>query len=207
MKMINEKKRLLGSMETVYVYFERVFDLFALSILWILFSLPVVTIGASTTALYYTTVKVVQKGNGYLVQEYMRSFKANFLPASILWLVIGGGVFILQLNIGILSSLTQGNMGLFFIVLYVLLIVFLTSTGIYAFASLSRFDMPTGWILKLALYMTVRYIPTTIGLLLILVMAGVMVYAMPLAIMIIPAGAIWGMSSFMERVLLKHTPE
>ena len=43
----------------------RVSDLVALSLLWLLCSLPVITIGASTSALYYTAMKLVcQRGDG-----------------------------------------------------------------------------------------------------------------------------------------------
>lgn len=39
----------------------RVSDLVALSLLWLLCSLPVITIGASTSALYYTAMKLVRQ--------------------------------------------------------------------------------------------------------------------------------------------------
>ena len=41
--------------------FERIFDGFVLGILWLLCSLPVVTAGASTTALYYSMVTCVDR--------------------------------------------------------------------------------------------------------------------------------------------------
>ena len=53
----------------------RIFDLMILGFLWILCSLPIITIGASSAALYYATVKSVKNRNGYAVQEF------PFLPA------------------------------------------------------------------------------------------------------------------------------
>ena len=57
---------------------EKIFDIMALGFLWILCSLPVITIGASTTALYYAMVKSVKNNDGYVTKEFFRSFKLNF---------------------------------------------------------------------------------------------------------------------------------
>lgn len=38
----------------------RVSDVVALSLLWLLCSLPILTLGASTSALYYTAMKLVR---------------------------------------------------------------------------------------------------------------------------------------------------
>ena len=65
----------------------KLFDIGYLSIVFIVFSLPVITIGASLTALYYTTVKVIRRDRGYVFQEFFRSFRLNFLNATVLWLI------------------------------------------------------------------------------------------------------------------------
>lgn len=53
-------------------------QLIVLSILWVVCSLPVVTIGASSTALYYTVVKVVRRDRGSLLQSFFSAFRDNF---------------------------------------------------------------------------------------------------------------------------------
>ena len=62
---------------------EKIFDIMALGFLWILCSLPVITIGASTTALYYAMVKSVKNNDGYVTKEFFRSFKLNVIPATL----------------------------------------------------------------------------------------------------------------------------
>ena len=52
---------------------EKIFDIMALGFLWILCSLPVITIGASTTALYYAMVKSVKNNDGYVTKEQLIS--------------------------------------------------------------------------------------------------------------------------------------
>ena len=57
-------------------------DIVILHFLWLLTSLPILTIGASTTALYYTTMKCIRNGQGGVVKMFFKSFKDNFKQAT-----------------------------------------------------------------------------------------------------------------------------
>lgn len=61
-----------------------------LNLLWILCSLPVFTIGASTTALYYVTLKMVQDDESNITAMFFRAFRENFRQATTLWLIMLG---------------------------------------------------------------------------------------------------------------------
>ena len=61
-----------------------------LNLLWILCSLPVFTIGASTTALYYVTLKMVQDEESNITAMFFRAFRENFRQATTLWLIMLG---------------------------------------------------------------------------------------------------------------------
>lgn len=54
-----------------------------LNILWIVFSLPIVTMGASTAALYYTTMRLAQNEEGYLYRDFFYAFKNSFKNSTI----------------------------------------------------------------------------------------------------------------------------
>ena len=119
----------------------RIFDLMILGFLWILCSLPIITIGASSAALYYATVKSVKNRNGYAVQEFFRSFRQNLVPGMVLWLIILAVSVILRLNIGILMAKASGYVGLFFICLYAATAIYIGMAACYLFPALSRFDI------------------------------------------------------------------
>ena len=53
-----------------------------LNILWLITSLPLFTLGASTCALYYTTLRLVRDEEGYLTREYFHAFRNGFPKAS-----------------------------------------------------------------------------------------------------------------------------
>ena len=57
-----------------------------LNILWLVCSLPIITIGASTTALIYSCMKL-RKDEGYPTRNFFHSFKENFGQSTLIWLL------------------------------------------------------------------------------------------------------------------------
>ena len=50
-------------------------DILLLGFLWLMFSVPIITIGASTTAAYYTMVKGIRKKRGYIWKNFWKNLK------------------------------------------------------------------------------------------------------------------------------------
>ena len=66
-----------------------------LNLLWLVCSLPIVTVGASTTALYYSCLKIVRDEDSHVGACFFRSFRENFRQATALWLILLGlGLFL-----------------------------------------------------------------------------------------------------------------
>ena len=66
-----------------------------LNLLWMLCSLPVVTLGAATAALYSVTLKLAEGDDGHLTSRFFRAFRANFRQATVLWLILlAAGAFL-----------------------------------------------------------------------------------------------------------------
>ena len=58
-------------------------------------SIPIFTIGASTTALYYASLKLVRGEENHIGRQFFHSFKENFKQATVLWLILLGiGLFL-----------------------------------------------------------------------------------------------------------------
>ena len=93
----------------------KVFDVFWLSVLSILCCIPVITIGASLSALYYVMLKLVRDEETAVTRNYFKAFKENFLqslPVTVILLVIVGiltaDFHILGQNTGKNSSIIYG---------------------------------------------------------------------------------------------------
>ena len=82
-----------------------------LNVLWFICSIPIVTIGASTTALYYVCLKIVRGEEQYVIPMFFRSFKENFRQATQLWLIMLGAGFLLGTDGYILSHLRTHSTG------------------------------------------------------------------------------------------------
>lgn len=59
-----------------------------LNCLWFICCIPIITVGASTTALYYTTLKIARAEDSSLTRMFFRSFRQNFRQSTVLWLIL-----------------------------------------------------------------------------------------------------------------------
>lgn len=72
----------------------RAADLFFLTVLWLVFSLPVVTAGAASTAVYYVALKMAENNEGYILRSFLKNFKENFRQSTGIWMImLGFGIF------------------------------------------------------------------------------------------------------------------
>lgn len=115
-------------------------DLVILNVIFIICCIPIFTIGAALTGLYYTTIRM-SKGmeSSPIYKDFFKSFKENFKQSTIVWLIILlAGVFVAvdiflvtNLDGGRLSSLLAGVL-----VIAGIIIVFIAS---YVFPMISYF--------------------------------------------------------------------
>ncbi|BCN32020.1 YesL family protein [Anaeromicropila herbilytica] len=184
----------------------KVFDIFYLSILWLITSIPIVTIGASTTALYYGVVKVIRHERGYLTKEYFRSFKANFITGTILWLIIllFGSLLYLNMRLAVKMGGTQGYI---LICIYRAMFFILLCVSVYIFPNLSRFTMRKRQLIHTSFFMAMKHLPTTIVLVVIVVVSYYVIRIIPITVSFLPALSCLLFSFLMERVLKKYMPK
>lgn len=62
-------------------------DHILLGILWVLASVPVVTFGAATTAMFYTAEKAIVQDEGRMLPTFLKAFRKDFRQATVLWLL------------------------------------------------------------------------------------------------------------------------
>jgi len=72
----------------VIAFLNKMTDLLLLNLLYLVCCLPVITIGAATTALYYVSIVSIRSGDGYVIRRFIDSFRRNFKQATIIWLIL-----------------------------------------------------------------------------------------------------------------------
>ena len=101
----------------------RVADLMILNLVTLICCLPVVTIGASLTAMHYVLLKMVRNRESYIVRSFFKSFKANFKQATIIWMIILLLLVVFIMDLRIINDSSLGFPQVLKIMVYALLMV------------------------------------------------------------------------------------
>ena len=149
----------------VWRFINKLLHVLLLNVLWIVCSLPLFTIGASTTAVYYVTLKMVRDEEGYTTKSFFDAFKTNFRQATVIWLILAAAGALIGADLAVymrstsISALGMVLMAAFFAVAVIYLFI-----NIYAFALLARFDNTILKTLKNAFIMSIRHLPSSISM-------------------------------------------
>lgn len=144
----------------VFSFLNKMADLFIINILFVLCCIPVVTIGASCTAMYTVTLKMVRDEEGYLARSFFQAFKDNFRQATIVWVIALLVLFVSLADIRIFS--TPGNEQYRFLLVGAFLLFFLTFLLLlFTFPLLAKFSNSLKQTVKNAFLMEARHLPFT----------------------------------------------
>ena len=125
-----------------------VFDLIELNVLTLLCCVPIVTAGASFTAMHNTLWHMVRHEEGYVHTHFFRAFKENFKQATVVWLVCLAIIIVMLGDISIMGQLPP----VFHSVLLVVLVVYGAFSMLF-WAIRANFDENIRWCVKMTLQM------------------------------------------------------
>lgn len=182
-----------------------IFDLIALSVFWVIFSLPIITMGAASAALYHTVYHHVRKGEDYLWNSFWTSFRENFKRQTLCWLVALAILGVLIADAIVLRAMYLDGKPfgwLYYIVLGLLALVLVWTVYLAAYGA--RFDGTVKDVLKFS-WILFRAHPLMLLGVAALVVGGVaLALTLPACVILIPAGVYWGATFPMEWVFQKH---
>ena len=112
-----------------------------LNLLWFLCSIPIITIGASTTALYYASLKIVRDEDNHVGALFFRSFRENFRQATVLWLILLGVGLFLGADGYIVYHLRQSSLGPAGVLWTLVLAVLIAAAVVYVIVLLHVFPL------------------------------------------------------------------
>lgn len=124
--------RNLFNYENPFIQFlVRVGDLMILNVLFILCSAPVVTLGASLTALHRVTQNMLFEQEEPLLKAFFRAFRQNFKQSTLAWLV--ELVVIVSLVCDVLLVMAYFNRGLAKAMYILVAVLAILVAGVYAY--------------------------------------------------------------------------
>lgn len=179
-----------------------------LGILWITFCIPMFTVGAATSAMYYTVHKAIKQDRGYVAASFFQAFKENFKISTILWIIIIIAETIFFTDYWILSQLenvgkTVGNFYPVFVVLMGIVVLY----SIWIFISVARFENTVGHFLKNSFILMIRHLGTTIMIAINLLVCIIIIYLIPVTVLLMPVIITWIISEPVEKVFSLYVTE
>lgn len=138
----------------------KMFDIMLLNILWFVTSIPIITIGAATKAVFAVTLKQYAGDEPSIITMYFREFIKQFKKITILWLNI---IFVVMwLLFGIYVCV---NYSIVFVIAEFSLLLIFMITSIYIFPISIQNDDNILNIWKLSMYTALLNLPQSIILL------------------------------------------
>jgi uncharacterized membrane protein YesL len=188
-----------------YKYGGLLADVMILSLMWIFFSIPLFTVGASTTAVFYVTTRRIAEREGYITRDFWQAFKTNFKKATLVWLLMVVVVLVLIMNI--MNIGIVGRMAVFMLPFQFLFLIEIAFMTVYIFPLMARFDMKFLQLIKSAFYMANRHLLTSISCVVLFTAILMAVYMYPIAFFIAIGLYAWLSSYMIMRVFKKYRPE
>lgn len=191
-------------------FVNRFASLMWLGILTLVCCIPVVTVGASLTAMYYTVFKMRDRDRGYVAENFFHAFKTNFVKSTVYWLMMLVMYCILYADFVILTKSTY-EFPVILLAATILIAVIVILTAAYVFPLQARFENTVKQTLKNAFLMSLFHLPKSILIIFLHIVPYVILYIYPVSF---PAVLVLGLSApaFFNATLFlsifrKYSPE
>ncbi len=117
----------------------RIGDLMILNFFALVCSIPVITCGASLSALYAVTLKMVRDEEGEIGKSFIKAFKGNFKQSTLIWIIGMGINLFLYVDIRILSG-WNGTLSFGYKMLLLVFLVFVSMCTMFSLVVQARFE-------------------------------------------------------------------
>lgn len=144
----------------MWSFFNKLANIFILNLCFVAASIPVITIGASWTALYYVGMKMAKGEEKSVAKEFFHSFKDNFKQATIMWLTDLILLAFLILDLFIISGMSGTIKAMLHMAIMIIIAVLLCMM-VYSFPLLAKFDNTLFHMYKNSFIMALRHIGFT----------------------------------------------
>lgn len=195
---------LFGSNGILTKALTRLADLFCLSLLWLICCIPIFTIGAANTALYYSVNKAVRLDGGGIWSSYWSSFKSNFKKSTIMWIAV---LLVMVLLVGNCYSAylmySAGSCTAIIMVIPIVPLLVVALTLCFIFPYIARVDDSIKQTLKNCFGIAFSNFGSSIILCIGFLVAVFGSLIIPIGLTLIPAGYALFCCSIVEKILSK----
>ncbi len=152
---------LLNENNPVHQFFNLLGDIIIANLLFLLCSLPLITIGPSLTALYHCMLRTVKGSNPGTVRTFFRALKENFVQSLLAWIGFLGAAAVLFLNLRFLETVNTAA-GQLFLYLSLAVAGLLFLLFLYTFPVIAAFSDTLTHLLRNAAAFLFLHFPSTL---------------------------------------------
>ncbi|WP_445661424.1 YesL family protein [Bacillus sp. FSL K6-3431] len=162
-----------------YSILESLSNFFLLNLIWILFSLPLITLFPATAAMFAVIRDWKLGKHTSIFIAFLTYFKSNFMISFISGLLFFLFVFIFYIDFTLMDQLGPTMSVLVLSLLFILSLITL-SVSIYLFPVIVHFKLSFKNALKNSFLYAVMYFPTTIVSILLLISMALLIFLVPI---------------------------
>ena len=152
----------------------KITDVACMSILWLITSLPIITIGASTAAFYSFTLDAIQDNEGRVLSSYFSAFRENFKKSTLIWLIQLLAMVFMAVNLFAAWNfyLAKGALGLGVLSMALCGMLIVMGTGVFVYPIVVCYDFPVKKIIADSFVMAIRNPHVTVSVLVLFALTG-----------------------------------
>ncbi|MCI1859609.1 MAG: DUF624 domain-containing protein [Sporolactobacillus sp.] len=157
---MHKLSRFIAPDSKINIFLGKVSDIVILNLLWLLCSLPIITIGTATTAIYAVFLKDASGKGIYAFKDYCRAFKQHFWRATFIWLAFAAVMALLGFDLLLIQQMPALSQAVLIFPLVTLSVLTL-AIGCFLFPTLAYFHLSAKQTCKAAFKWTFVSFPTT----------------------------------------------
>jgi uncharacterized membrane protein YesL len=162
----------------VMEFLGKITDIMIVNVLTLLCCIPVITIGASYTAMYSVLLKIYRNQTSNVVKDFFHAFRKNFGIGTAIWIIyfiilvlLGWDLYLIYASVVIVGDVLK-------YLLYAVVFLVLISTT-WVFVLLSRYENSVGQTIKNSFFVGIRFLLRSIVMLSLTLLPWVILLVFP----------------------------
>lgn len=151
----------------LYKFCVLIYETFMLNLLWFLGSIPIITMGVSTSALYYVYGKKMRGKSYGIYSDFIKGYKESFKQAlplgAVMTLILSLSIF----NLFKLNKMGSGYSWLQILQLFIMLQILLI--GVFLFPLVARFKMTLNELIRNSVVLAYKHIIVSVSSIVMLI--------------------------------------
>lgn len=178
-----------GENNPVWKAVNRFADMMVIGILFIITCIPVITIGASICAFYYTAMDSLRKEDGYIFKRYFISFGKNFKKGTLLWLIMMAAGIVFGMDIYFWLAISDMQLSSVMVIISVIITLAWLLTVVFVFPLQARFENTVRNTIKNAFLIGISHLPFAAA---VVIFLGILAYLCCLSWLVVAVMVLFG---------------